>query len=75
MLTGIRQTAVVKPGGLIELHSTELTEGTTVEVIVLVEPETSHRPLTSFIGTASGSFATSGEADKFIRQERDAWDS
>lgn len=33
------------------------------------------RPLTSIIGTAKGSFATPEEADQFIRQERDAWDS
>ncbi|MGG6269324.1 hypothetical protein ACQ4M3_27940 [Leptolyngbya sp. AN03gr2] len=32
-------------------------------------------PLTSIIGTAKGSFATPEEADQFIRQERDAWDS
>ncbi len=33
------------------------------------------RPLTSIIGTAKGSFATPEEADQFIRQERDAWES
>lgn len=32
-------------------------------------------PLTSLIGTAPGSFATPEEADQFIRQERDEWDS
>lgn len=32
-------------------------------------------PLTSIIGTAKGSFATPEEADQFIRQERNAWDS
>lgn len=32
-------------------------------------------PLASIIGTAKGSFATPEEADQFIRQERDAWDS
>lgn len=32
------------------------------------------RPLTSFIGTAKGCFATPEEADQFIRQERDAWE-
>lgn len=31
-------------------------------------------PLTSLIGSAPGSFATPEEADRFIRQERDAWD-
>lgn len=35
----------------------------------------SSAPLISIIGTAQGSFATPEEADQFIRQERDAWDS
>jgi hypothetical protein len=32
-------------------------------------------PLVSIIGTGKGSFATPEEADRFIREERDAWDS
>lgn len=40
----------------------------------LLEASTSE-PLASIIGTAKGSFATPEEADQFIRQERDAWDS
>jgi len=32
------------------------------------------RPLTSIIGTGNGSFATPEEVDRFIREERDAWD-
>jgi len=40
----------------------------------LLESSTSE-PLVSIIGTAQGSFATPEEADQFIRQERDAWDS
>jgi hypothetical protein len=35
----------------------------------------SSEPLMSIIGTGKGSFATSEEADRFIREERDAWDS
>lgn len=31
-------------------------------------------PPTSLIGSAPGSFATPAEADRFIREERDAWD-
>ncbi|MCX5965993.1 MAG: hypothetical protein NT070_23575 [Cyanobacteria bacterium] len=31
--------------------------------------------LTSLIGQAQGTFANSEEADRFIRQERDTWDS
>jgi antitoxin ParD1/3/4 len=36
MLNGLRQTAVVKPGGLIEVQSADLPVGSTVEVIVLI---------------------------------------
>ena len=35
---------------------------------------TNDTPLTSLIGSAPGSFATSEKADQFIRQERDTWD-
>ena len=37
MINGIRQTAVVKPGGMIELQAAELPVGKTVEVIVLLD--------------------------------------
>lgn len=36
MINGIRQTAVVQPGGIVELQSADLPVGSTVEVIVLV---------------------------------------
>ncbi|MGA1474322.1 MAG: hypothetical protein ACO4AI_03965 [Prochlorothrix sp.] len=83
MFTGIKQQATVKPGGIIELTSPDLQEGTTVEVIVLIQtepgqansPEGASQParsLAQFIGAAPGNFATPEEADHFIRQERDA---
>ena len=37
MLKGIRQEAIVKQGGVIELASIDLPVGTSVEVIVLVD--------------------------------------
>ncbi|MEH1904683.1 MAG: hypothetical protein V7L04_25585 [Nostoc sp.] len=76
MLNGLRQQAIVKPGGVVEISSPELPAGVTVEVIVLIEspPKYSEKPLTSFIGSARGSFATTEEVDNFIRQERDAWE-
>lgn len=40
MLSGIKQKAIVGKDGKIELSATELAEGTVVEVIVLVEPQT-----------------------------------
>ncbi|MDZ7964729.1 MAG: hypothetical protein RM368_07090 [Nostoc sp. DedSLP03] len=76
MLNGLKQKAIVKPGGIVEICSPELPAGATVEVIVLLEspPEYSEKPLTSFLGSAKGNFATPEEVDKFIRQERDAWE-
>ena len=37
METALRQKAVVKPGGVIEIRSPELSEGAVAEVIVLLE--------------------------------------
>ncbi len=39
MLKGIRQEAVVQPGGIIELAPTDLPVGMAVEVIVLLNEE------------------------------------
>lgn len=39
MISGIKQRAVVGEGGKIEIVSSELTAGTVVEVIVLVDTE------------------------------------
>lgn len=78
MLNAIRQQAIVKPGGVIELTLPELSEGTLVEVIVLIENsdqlDQASPSLTNLIGTAPDSFATPEEADQFIREQRDEWD-
>ena len=39
------------------------------------EPTSSNNSLTSLIGQAQGIYKTPEEADRFIRQERDSWDS
>jgi hypothetical protein len=74
MNQALRQKAVVKPGGIIEINSPELLPGTTVDVIVIVEnlPQ-KRRSLRSMIGTGTGIFATPEEADEFISRERDSW--
>lgn len=78
MLNAIRQQAIVKPGGVIELTLPELPEGMLVEIIVLIENSDqlaqASPSLTNLIGTAPGSFATPEEADQFIREQRDEWD-
>ena len=43
METALRQKTVVKPGGLIEIRSSELPVGATAEVIVLVKTTVSDR--------------------------------
>lgn len=47
MINGIRQTAVVQPGGIVEVQSADLAEGSTVEVIILRDAptETASHPL------------------------------
>jgi len=88
MLNGLRQTAVVKPGGVIEVQSAELPVGSTVDVIVLVNrdgaPATSSHPLSGLsreeriakIRAAVGGWKDDAEiADIFaeIDQERHAY--
>ncbi|MGK7903295.1 MAG: hypothetical protein AB4352_18180 [Hormoscilla sp.] len=77
MINGLKQKAIVKPGGLVEIRSPELPDGATVEVIVLLESLSDELApsLSSLIGSAKGCFATPEEVDRFIRQERDAWES
>jgi hypothetical protein len=74
MLSGFRQKVVVQPGGVIEVHSSELPAGATVEAIVLLEPQAqpASQGLSRFIGAAQGNFTTPTEVDQFIRLEREA---
>ena len=76
MISGVRTTATVQPGGLVEIRSDELQEGATVEVIVLVQPseELEKKELADFLGAATGSFSSVAEIDAYIREERDSWD-
>ncbi len=80
MISSIRAKATVKPGGFVEVHSDELPEGATVEVIVLIEalgPEASKpKGLSRFISAmkGKGSFESVADIDEYIRQERDSWD-
>jgi hypothetical protein len=75
MLTEIPQQAIVQLGGMIQIQSPELPDGAKVEVIVILDAPSKPRPLATFIGAAQGSFSTPDEADEFIGQERDTWES
>jgi len=74
MNQAIRQKAVVKPGGMINIQLSELPVGTEVDVIVIVETlAKKEQSLRSIIGSSKGSFAKPQEADDFISRERDSW--
>ncbi len=74
MNEAIRQKAVMKPDGVINIQSSELPVGTEVDVIVIMERAGKKKQsLRSIIGTGKGCFATPQEADDFISRERDAW--
>jgi hypothetical protein len=77
MLNGLRQKVIVQPGGIVEVRSPEFQEGSTVEVIVLLEADDSpiNQGLSRFIGAAQGNFSSPEEVDQFIQQERQTWDS
>lgn len=86
MIQSIKARAIVKPGGFIEVHSDELPEGATIEVIMLIEPSQAERPesnesnpgtFSHFVGATKGKGSFSGVADidAYIREERDSWDS
>lgn len=89
MISEVRANTTVKPGGFVEVHSNDLPEGATVEVIVRVQAPASegkkteeikseeNKPqgLMRFFGAAKGSFSSVAEVDAYIRQERDSWDS
>ncbi|NER20603.1 MAG: hypothetical protein F6J86_26565 [Symploca sp. SIO1B1] len=47
MLSGIKQRGIVGKGGKIEIQASDLPEGTVVEIIVLIEPDT-HKSDTSY---------------------------
>ena len=75
MFRAIKKEVTVQPGGRIEITSSELKPGMRAEVVVMIN-DSHHRfnKLSSFIGKGKGSFATSSEADAFIRKERDRWE-
>ena len=76
MTHAIKEQVTIKPGGLVEFRHPDLPVGAVVEVIVLVkEPADEPPSLTSLIGSTKGLFGSAEEADAYLRQERDSWDS
>lgn len=76
MVSAIRERVTIQPGGRIEIPSSELPAGAQAEVIVVLEPiSPTTNSLLSMVGKGKGSFASPDEADRFIRKERNAWES
>lgn len=76
MAKAIKQTVTVGEGGRIEIARSELPEGSTAEVIVVVgdEKRKSRRRITDYFGKVKGDFKDGAEADAFLSAERDAWE-
>jgi hypothetical protein len=75
MVHAYTHTAVVRPGGVVEVREPALPEGRTVRVTVeLEEPVSRPQPFLRFLGAAPGLFASPEEVDAFISAERDAWE-
>lgn len=71
----IRQRTVVLPGGHIEVQSDDLPAGTEVEVIVLLPAPQAGVSYLSLFGAGRGAYRSPGEADTFLRKERDSWEN
>ncbi len=78
MQRALRMTALVQPGGKIEVTDTDLPEGQSVEVIVLLPspPAIPRRSIVEVLAEAPGhlAFQTADEVDAYLREERDAWE-
>ena len=78
MQSALRMTALVQPGGKIEVTDTDLPAGQSVEVIVLLPaPSAVARPsILDVLAEAPGhvAFRTADEVDAYLREERDAWE-
>jgi hypothetical protein len=77
MKEAIRAHVIVGEGGRIEIHASQLRPGSSAEVIVLQASPPSREaptPLSSFIGSCEGMFASPQEADDYLRKVRESWD-
>ncbi len=78
MQTALRLTGTVQPGGRVEVSSSQLPAGKSVEIIVLFpqEPEAYRRSVVDVLAEAPGhlAFQTAEEVDTYVQEERDAWE-
>ena len=74
MVNAIKAAVTIQPGGRIEFVSTDLPEGEEAEVIILVASREGRRPIAEFLGAGRGAYDTVEDANRTLREERDAWD-
>ncbi len=79
MQTALRLEATVLPGHRLEISAPELPEGARVEVIVVLPsaPAPPQQSMLQFLATLPPGpllFKTPEDADRYIREERDAWE-
>jgi len=75
MLQAIKKDLKVLPGGIVQLYLKDVKPNTTVSVSAVIE--TKEQPtikLQDMIGKGKGVFKSREEADRCIRNEREAWD-
>lgn len=76
MTRAIRTTAIVQQGGIVQIVSSELGEGTSVEVIVLAEDGPNKPSVNELLAGKRGGilYTTPEQVDAAIREERDSWE-
>ena len=79
MQSALRMETIVLPGNRVEFSAPELPEGATVEVIVVLpQPAVpQRRSMLEFLATLPPGpllFETPADVDRYLQEERDAWD-
>ncbi len=70
MIQAIKETVIIRSGGLIEIRRSDLPEGAAAEVIIIVDGSGSPPPpLASLLGKAHSGYVCGAEADAFLRTE------
>ncbi len=78
MVRAIKESTVVGPGGRVIIDHSDLPEGSSAEVIVLVDDRSlgdsqAPRSLCSYVGAMKGQFKSAADADAHVRELRDEW--
>ena len=78
MESALRIKTKVLPGKRIEIVSSELVEGDSVEVLVVLPAKrrSRRRSVLDLLKStpAPGAFKSAEEVDKYLQEERDSWD-